>query len=138
MRMRLRCGLHPVQGNDLPAFPTPLVEPQVSDLGHVAWLKAQVSPAIADSLRIKRPDDLLDAQGLEELALCKLKRTAIRSARNDCRKQVHPPAAIFKFAAGLFCHREIKHELRPIFTLGHLPQSDFAVITMAVQARAHG
>src|SRR5208283_3128226 len=83
MRVGLRGRLQPIRRDDLPAFPAPLVKPQVSDLGHVARPQVEIAPAGADSLRIGRPDDILNPQWREELAPRKLQLTIARGLRND-------------------------------------------------------
>lgn len=71
------------------ADPLALLEPQIADLGRIARVQVEIAPAVTEPLRISRPDDVSNAQWLEEVLAGELK-----GGLRICQQIVGPPRLV--------------------------------------------
>mmetsp|Transcript_6026 Transcript_6026/g.24040 ORF Transcript_6026/g.24040 Transcript_6026/m.24040 type:complete len:331 (+) Transcript_6026:2353-3345(+) len=137
LSLRLHGCFHPVLGDDLPPLPAAVVQPQITQLGHVARLQAQVAPAERDALGIGRPFRVADAERREQLAPRKLQGADAGRPRDRAGEQMHAARAVLKAASRLVAHRQVQHELGPVLAAAHLPERGLGGLGMAVQPGGH-
>jgi hypothetical protein len=56
----------PVGRDNLFAIPHSVIEVEVANLSHVAWMKVQITPTIIYALGIGRPSSLMNSQRFEK------------------------------------------------------------------------
>jgi hypothetical protein len=100
-------------------------------------MQAQSPKAEVHPLRIGRPHRLLNAERLEEVPACEVRRALARRCPDDPRQEVDARAAVSETRAGRQLHGQTERKLHPMLAPQHREKLRLRRRKSAIQPGSH-
>src|SRR5438874_4552070 len=109
--MNSRRLVNPIGRHQVSSIPDSPIEPEISNLCHVARVQVKIAPTLTHALRVRGPNRITNSERLKKRTTRKVRGAFASDSRNDSGNHMHATTAVDELSPRLFSHGQIQHEL---------------------------